>query len=122
MRAREVLCAQPHDLEVLSLAGREPPLSCLTDGLQVATGATLGRGTISVQEGEHIPAAVFIKGPERLRLTLIPALGARIAEEIADLEGRHPGLGAGYWPAVERLALRYWLELDRAAIFEEKKE
>jgi pyrimidine-specific ribonucleoside hydrolase len=47
IRARELLSASLDELAVESFAGLTPPLSCLNDGLQTATGASLGRGTIT---------------------------------------------------------------------------
>ena len=66
IRARELLDASLDDLSVESHAGLRPPMSCLTDGLQVATGATLGRGTIRVEGNDPAPKAIFAKGDARL--------------------------------------------------------
>ena len=48
LRARERFNVALDELRVESHAGLKPPLSCVNDGLQVATGASLGRGTITV--------------------------------------------------------------------------
>jgi pyrimidine-specific ribonucleoside hydrolase len=50
VRARELLNASFDEIDVASSAGVKPPYSCLNDGLQVATGASLGRGTIRVRD------------------------------------------------------------------------
>ena len=47
VRAREILNAPFDHLEVISFAGYQPPFSCLNDGIQISTGSSLGRGTIS---------------------------------------------------------------------------
>jgi pyrimidine-specific ribonucleoside hydrolase len=70
IRARELLDASLDDLRVESHAGLRPPMSCLTDGLQVATGASLGRGTIRVEGNDPAPKAIFAKGDARLQLAL----------------------------------------------------
>ena len=59
MRAREVLGAPFDELEVVSFSGYKPPFSCISDGLQVSTGASLGRATIT---NTHLgrPEALFI--------------------------------------------------------------
>ncbi len=44
--ARELLKADLDELNVVAYTGSNPPESCLIDGLQIATGASLGRGTI----------------------------------------------------------------------------
>ena len=59
IRAREILEAPFDELDVVSFAGFKQPLSCINDGLQVSTGASLGRAAITVA---HIgqPAAVSL--------------------------------------------------------------
>jgi len=118
IRARELLSAGLDELEVVSSAGLKPPLSCLNDGLQAATGASLGRGTIRVVEMDAVPSAVFRKGGKEVRLTLKPELRERIEAEIAEALKKHGGLNAAYFEEVRRVSLRHWLELDRGAIFE----
>ncbi|MFO7956288.1 MAG: CooT family nickel-binding protein [Candidatus Brocadiia bacterium] len=49
--ARERLGFEGHfDLNVVAFTGTETPVSCVIDGLQVSTGATLGKGNIAVEE------------------------------------------------------------------------
>jgi pyrimidine-specific ribonucleoside hydrolase len=92
LRARERFNAALDELRVESRAGSQPPLSCLNDGLQVATGASLGRGTITVITNEP-PAceAVFRYGEGRLCLRLKPEFAQRIAADMAELVKRHGG-------------------------------
>jgi pyrimidine-specific ribonucleoside hydrolase len=118
IRARELLEASLDELRVESRAGLEPPLSCLTDGLQVATGATLGRGTITLASQDTSPAAVFEKNGRVLELSLDQSVAERVREDIRVLVEKHGGLTPGYWADVRSLALRYWLELDRMEIFQ----
>jgi pyrimidine-specific ribonucleoside hydrolase len=120
IRARELLGASLDELQVESRAGLEPPLSCLTDGLQVATGATLGRGTITLASQDNAPAAVFTSNGRVLELSLNRSVTGRVREDIRTLVEKHGGLTPGYWADIRRLALRYWLELDRTEIFESK--
>jgi pyrimidine-specific ribonucleoside hydrolase len=119
IRARELLDASLDDLRVESHAGLRPPMSCLTDGLQVATGASLGRGTIRVGEGEPGPKAVFTKGEARLELALKNAVWQQIRSEVASAVERFGKLTPEYFGEVRRLSIRYWLALDRREIFEE---
>jgi pyrimidine-specific ribonucleoside hydrolase len=119
IRAREILDAGVDDLRVISHSGSRPPLSCLSDGLQVATGASLGRGMISVDPDEVAPAAIFIRGNARLRLRLKADISARIETDIEGAIRRFGALTPAYWRAVRELSLRYWLELDRREIFDE---
>jgi len=120
LRARELLRAGLDEVRVESRAGSRPPLSCVNDGLQVATGASLGRGTIVVVDGPK-PAceAVFEAGDRRLRLRLRREWADRIAHELAALVARHGGLSPSYFAAVREAALNHWLEMDRRSAFEE---
>ncbi len=116
IRARELLDAGLDELTVLSYAGDAPPLSCMTDGLQVATGATLGRGTISVAPGERRPAARFAKGDRTVELCVKEEIVERARGDIVECTS-----ASDYWAAVRALALRYWLEIDRREAFVERK-
>jgi pyrimidine-specific ribonucleoside hydrolase len=119
IRARELLDAGLDELTVVSCAGSSPPLSCLTDGLQVATGATLGRGTIRVDLRASRPGGVFHKGKRALDLTIKDEIVVRIRSDIQECIAEHGALTPAYWSAVRSLALRYWLEVDRAEMCKE---
>jgi hypothetical protein len=56
--AREQLAAAPRTLEVTLLNGPEAPCPCIADGLQLATGATPGRGLLRVETG-RAPEGTF---------------------------------------------------------------
>jgi len=123
LRAREWFRVALDELRVESHAGLKPPLSCVNDGLQVATGASLGRGTITVLT--DLPpacAAIFINGERRLRLRLKPEVATRIAADMARLEAKHGGLTPAYFAAVRAVSLQHWLNLDRRTIFEDIEE
>ncbi|MEW5764545.1 MAG: nucleoside hydrolase [Acidobacteriota bacterium] len=118
--ARERLGAALDEVEVLSFAGDSPPLSCMNDGLQVSTGATLGRGTIRVDGGGGArPEAEFIRGGERLRLRLKESVRLRIDSDIREALRRYGNLTPEYFREIRRLSILHWEELDRAEIFEE---
>ena len=119
IRARELLNASMDELTVISHAGLKAPLSCMNDGLQVSTGASLGRGTIKVEAHEAKPEAIFIKGPQNLRLTLDDGVAARVGADIQRSISQHGNLTPEYFAEIRRLALRYWLEMDRRKIFKE---
>lgn len=122
VRAREVLEAPFDQLEVVSFAGLKPPLSCLNDGLQVSTGASLGRGTIQVVEQPLLPSAVFKHNNARLRLTLKPAQTERIVKDVKAGVAKYGDLSAEYFSYIRKLSIQYWLDLDRRQIFEEVME
>lgn len=121
IRARELLYAGLDEVKVQSEAGLKPPLSCLNDGLQASTGASLGRGTISMKEGPPRLAAIFSKGKMRWRLELKPEVRAKIQKQIKSAVERFPGLTPRYFQEVRRMALEGWLDMDRREIFIETK-
>ena len=114
LRARELLGASLDDLSVESHAGMKPPMSCFNDGLQVSTGASLGRGTISVANTTTpSPEAIFILGDKRLRLRVKPALFQRLQDSMRKISG---GMNS---TEARRASIETWAELDRREIFEE---
>ena len=120
LRARELFNVALDELRVESRAGLKPPLSCVNDGLQVATGASLGRGTITVlTNGAPACEAVFQYGEKRLRLRLKPEYAKQIAADMAELEKRHGGTTPGYFHDVRGVSLKHWLNFDRTTMFEE---
>ena len=120
IRARELQGAKFDELAVESHAGLKPPLSCLNDGLQVSTGASLGRGNIRVMENQPpAPEAVFIHGGKSLRLRLKPAVVERIRADIAAAIKQHGNLTPAYFAAIRKLSLQHWAGLNRTEIFEE---
>ncbi len=123
IRARELLNATLDDLEVKSLASNEPPLSCMNDGLQASTGASLGRGSISIDPSgdpsEKSAGAIFIKGRRRLKMTVKDNVIAGIRKDIRRAVAEHGDLTPAYFAEIRRLSLLYWLEMDRGKIFVE---
>jgi pyrimidine-specific ribonucleoside hydrolase len=123
LRARELLGASLDDLRVESLAGLRPPVSCLNDGLQVATGASLGRGAIHVPE-TTMPqaAAVFTFGDRRVRLRVRDSAVKKLQADLRAAVQRHGDLTPAYFAEVRRISLEAWRDLDRAQVFEETYE
>lgn len=123
LAAREHFGVALDELHVESHAGLRPPLSCMNDGLQVATGASLGRGTITVlTNSPTTPEAVFGYGERRLRLRLKPEFARRIAADMAALEKKHGGTTPAYFQEVRSVSLRHWLNFDRHTMFDETEE
>ncbi len=124
IRAREILEAPFDTLEVVSYAGNKPPLSCLNDGLQVSTGASLGRGTISIaplpQQGNRKPAALFKYGEEQLTLRVKPEIIQQIKQDILAAIEKYGNVTPEYFDYIRKLSIQYWLKLDREKIFIEE--
>lgn len=119
VRAMEILGklgANGH-ISVLSFAGSIPPVSCLNDGLQVSTGASMGHGLFAVAADKESSArARFNCGSHSLEMWLNPEFEDIIKADIKEgisLYGHSPE----YWEHIRRLAIRYWRDWDRARIF-----
>lgn len=118
IRAKEYFNAGIDEMKILSYAGNIPPFSCMNDGLQVSTGATVGHGLISVSPDTVVrPVADFTYMGRTIRLTLKPEFGKKIASEVKELNKIH-GLSSDiYWELIRKLAVKYWASFDRREIF-----
>jgi pyrimidine-specific ribonucleoside hydrolase len=117
LRAREIMGVGLDELEVTSYAGTKPPVSCMNDGLQVSTGATLGHGMITVAaDSDTRPAASFEYGEGSVTLTLKDEYWAKIREAIEDVQST--GTEETYFTDLRKAAITFWLEWDRNQIFE----
>lgn len=71
------------DIEVTTYAGHNPPISCMDDGLQVGTGASVGHGLITVAENAPPrPEARFTFKDKTMRLVLKPEYAGRIRGDV----------------------------------------
>jgi pyrimidine-specific ribonucleoside hydrolase len=119
LRAREHFGVGLDELSIISLAGRKPPVSCLNDGLQASTGATLGHGTISLaDQAPARPKAVFTLGDKSVCLQLKGEYWNTVRNDIKPLIDAYGLEDERYWAAVRRLGIRYWVEWDRKQIFD----
>ena len=116
--ARECFGKGTESLTVVSYAGGTPPLSCMNDGIQVSTGATLGHGAIVISPSEiRIPASDFTSGGRTVRVSLKKDIAETIAIQIREILHRCGGLTDAYWTEVRELGLACWRDLDRREIF-----
>ncbi|GHT33206.1 hypothetical protein AGMMS49574_18370 [Bacteroidia bacterium] len=119
IRAREYFNIGVDDIVAVSYAGSHPPVSCLNDGLQVSTGATLGHGLITVAAEQDIrPEAVFTFKDKTIRLKLKPEYAQKIGKEVMEGIRVHGDLTEAYWLYIRKLAIKYWQEFDRHEIFD----
>lgn len=116
IRAREILGAPFDHLDVISFCGYKPPFSCTNDGIQVSTGASLGRGTIT-NTHVGIPEAIFIYGDKRVLLRVKPEVKKQIGMEIKRLSRMHGFQSPRYFEELDKVSVTYWLEWDRQDIF-----
>jgi len=119
IRAREIFHVGPDELEVTTFAGTRPPYSCMNDGIQVSTGATLGMGTIHVADDNITrPSAIFTLGKHAVRLTLKAQYLKQVNDDINEGLVKFGLADDGYWKLVRLNALKYWLKWDRNEIFD----
>lgn len=118
LKAREWFSVGIDQIHVISYAGNSPPLSCLNDGLQVSTGATLGQGTITVSsDATLLPKARFAFKGKTIELQLKDEYREQVESDISRGIVQYGNLTSGYWKLIRRLGLKYWREWDRNEIF-----
>lgn len=119
IKARELFDVGTDMLQVITYAGSKPPYSCLNDGIQVSTGATLGMGTIHLaSEGKVRPSAVFTYKNRSIRISLKKEYLEQVDADINEGILKFGLMDDGYWKLIRRNALKYWLEWDRNKIFD----
>ena len=119
IKARELFGVGPDMLEVTTYAGTKPPYSCLTDGIQVSTGATLGMGTIHLAADSEVqPKAVFTYKGRSVQISLKKEYLQKVDADINEGILKFGLMDDGYWKLIRRNALKYWIEWDRNKIFD----
>ena len=119
IRAREYFDIGVDDILVTSHAGNHPPVSCMNDGLQTSTGATLGHGLIAVETSDPPrPEARFRFKDKTIKLVLKPEYARCIRCDVQKGIEMYGDRSEAYWQYVRELALRYSLDFDRHEIFE----
>ena len=117
--AREYFGIGTDLLDIKTYAGSVEPYSCMNDGLQVSTGATLGQGSIHLINDTIVkPQAVFTYQNQSILIKLkseyLQELQAVIDEGIKN----YGLLNEGYWTLIRQTSIKYWLEWDRKKIFD----
>jgi pyrimidine-specific ribonucleoside hydrolase len=119
IKARELFGVGPDMLEVTTYAGTKPPYSCLNDGIQVSTGATLGMGTIHLAKNSKTkPSAVFTYNNRSVRISLKKEYLEQVDADINEGIAKFGLMDDGYWKLIRHNALKYWVEWDRNKIFD----
>ena len=119
IKARELFGVGADLLEVTTYAGSNPPYSCLNDGIQVSTGATLGMGTIHMAKDKKTkPSAVFSYKGRSIRISLKKEYLDQVDADIKEGIMKFGLMDEGYWKLIRHNALKYWVEWDRNKIFD----
>jgi pyrimidine-specific ribonucleoside hydrolase len=119
IKARELFGVGADMLEVTTFAGTKPPYSCLNDGIQVSTGATLGMGTIHLaSRSKARPSAIFTYKNRSVRISLKKEYLEQVDADIKEGIMKFGLMDDGYWKLIRHNALKYWVEWDRDKIFD----
>lgn len=106
-------------MQVVSYAGTTPPFSCMNDGIQVSTGATLGQGTIRIlPDSITKPIAIFSYQGKSIKITLKPEYLKQVKSDIEQGITQFGLSDENYWSLIRQNALNYWKNWDRNTIFE----
>jgi len=119
VRAREILEAPFDELEVISFAGYTQPLSCINDGVQVATGASLGRGAITVGQFNQ-PMVIFVYKDKKVTLKVKPEIMKEIGDIVKEYSKKYTFQSPKYFQELDKVSIETWLKWDRKMIFDEK--
>ncbi len=118
IRACEYFNVGVNDLRVITFAGNKPPLSCLNDGIQISTGATIGQGLITVSPKViATPTVIFEFNKQRIKISLKAEIINQMQADIKLAVTKYGLTNPEYWDHVEELAQKYWSKLDRQEIF-----
>lgn len=119
IRARDFFGVGTDEMVVVTYAGTKPPYSCMNDGIQVSTGATLGMGTIHLAaDSVTRPSAIFTHKNRSIQITLKKVYLEKVDADIDEGIVKFGLMDDGYWKLVRRNAIKYWLDWDRNVIFD----
>jgi formylmethanofuran dehydrogenase subunit E len=82
--ANECLGRAPLETEASVRVKAEPPRSCAVDGIQFATGCTMGKGNIRIEPDPGDISVTFMRGSRRMTVRLLKDVLKRLE---VDLEG-----------------------------------
>ncbi|MFH0758446.1 MAG: FmdE family protein [Bacteroidota bacterium] len=117
--ARDYFGIGPDLLEIHTYAGLKEPFSCMNDGLQVSTGATLGQNSIHVANDTIAkPQAVFTYRDRSVRISLKPEFLEELKSVIDQGIKNHGLEDEAYWTLIRQTSIKYWLEWNREEIFD----
>jgi len=118
IRACEYFNVGVNNVQVTTFAGNKPPLSCLNDGIQISTGATIGQGLITISDIIYqIPTVIFEFNGQKIKISLKDKIAKQIRAEIKQGIKDYGLLSEQYWTYIEELAIQYWSNFDRHKIF-----
>jgi pyrimidine-specific ribonucleoside hydrolase len=120
LRIMEYLHAGLDEINIITYAGYNPPVSCFNDGLQVGTGSTIGYGTIKVDTAQGIKPEVLVAYNGRQILFRIKSdIIAEIQKDVGAIIKAYSLESDLYWSKLREVSIKkYWLNMSRFDIFE----
>jgi len=119
IRAAELLNAPPHGMRVVSYSAAEPPVSCLNDGIIVATGSTPGRALFRHEPGPAASTRVsFRYNGREVVLSVKDEYRRKVQAGIDELRKTHTLEDAEYWEGVRKASLDIWENWHRRDLFD----
>lgn len=119
LRAAELLNAPSHGMRVVSHAAARPPVSCLNDGVIVATGSTPGRTLFRHEPGPAGSTRVsFTYNGRRLTLAVKDEYRRKVKANIDRLLETYTLEDAEYWEGVREVSLDIWENWHRRDLFD----
>ncbi|MFH1678044.1 MAG: formylmethanofuran dehydrogenase subunit E family protein [Candidatus Omnitrophota bacterium] len=85
LAVKKLGCKRYFGLHIKVYGAKEKPMSCLIDGLQLATGATYGKGNIEKLNGRDI-RMIFSNSDDEKRIAL--SLNNNLTSKLRELKGR----------------------------------
>jgi pyrimidine-specific ribonucleoside hydrolase len=121
IRALEFFHVGVNNIKATSYTGTKPPLSCLNDGVQISSGATIGQGLITIADTVlNIPTLIFECNNQIIKMTLKENIAHQMQEDIK-IGIKNYGMSDEYWHYIEDVAIKYWDVYDRHEIFDIEK-
>ncbi|MFP4526122.1 MAG: nucleoside hydrolase [Bacteroidales bacterium] len=117
VRALEYFRANGENTKIESHAGKSPPLSCMNDGLQVASGNTVGNGSFSIIEDQKTPEAIVHYKNRKLHIQLETQYLKELERIISKEKEQHGMKTKEYWENIKQEAVEIWKKWDRKEIF-----
>ncbi len=117
IRALNYFRAQPGELEIVSNCGTKPPTSCMNDGIQVATGSTVGNGSFHIGEAELFPEIKATYKNETIGIKLKNDIYKKLENIIEEGKKKYGFQSEEYWTFIREQSIIQWKELDRNSIF-----
>ena len=119
MYAMELLNAPQHGMQIVSHIGSEPPVSCLNDGLMVATGCTVGRGLFKQSDIDNEKVRVtFTYNSKSVTLELKPEYRQKVKERIGSILAECSLEDGEYWTRVREFGVDVWTNWHRSKLFD----